>query len=111
MKINPKQLEKIAKQMGMQASEIAAEQVIIRTADKDIIINSPQVTRLNMMGQETYQVVGQAHAEARKNPEALRQADVSLIMQQTGASKEQAEAALAGCNSDIAEAILRLKKS
>ena len=45
MKINPKQLEKMAKRMGIQSTQIDAEEVIIKTPNKDIVIRNPQVAR------------------------------------------------------------------
>ena len=51
MKLNPRQIEKAMKRMGIQADQIEAEEVIIKTPEKDIVISSPQVTKMNMMGQ------------------------------------------------------------
>ena len=113
MKINPKQLEKIAKQMGMQAAEIAADEVIIRAAGKDIIIANPQVTKINMMGQETYQTVGTAREMEREeiqDASVSREDDIKLVMAQTGKGRQAVEKALEESNGDIAEAIMRLKK-
>ena len=53
MKINPKMLEKAMKQMGIKSEEILAEEVIIKTGDKELVILNPQVTRINMGGQES----------------------------------------------------------
>lgn len=106
MKLNPKQIEKAMKKMGMQASEIPAEEVIIKTLGKEIVISSPQVTKINMMGQETYQVVGEA---VEKETENFTPDDVKMVAGQTGATEEEARAALEETG-DIAEAILKLKK-
>jgi len=106
MRIDPKQLERMARQMGLKAEGIDAEEVIIRKADGDIIISEPQVTKVNMMGQETFQIVGTIREAPRSRfaPE-----DVRLVMEKTGATEENALNALEE-EGDIAAAILKLKK-
>ena len=107
MKINPKQLEKMAKRMGIQASPIDAEEVIIRTAEKEIIISSPQVSKVNMMGQETWQITGEAEERSKK---AFNDEDIDTVLNQTGASRDEVEAALEAAHGDLAQAIMRLKE-
>ena len=53
-------MQQMMKKMGIQQVDIPAQEVIIRTEDKEIVIRHPQVAKVNMMGQETYQVVGEA---------------------------------------------------
>lgn len=105
MKINPKQLEKMAKKMGIQTTEIQAEEVIIKTPDKDILIKSPQVSRINMMGQDTFQISGEI-TERESGPS---QEDIKMVAEKTGASKEEARKVLEETG-DLAEAIIKLKK-
>lgn len=105
MKLNPKQIEKAMKRMGIQSQEIEAEEVIIKTRDKDIVIHSPQVARVNMMGQDTFQISGDI-SEAPK--EKFSADDIQMIVDQTGATEDQARQALEETG-DIAEAILKLK--
>ena len=107
MKINPKQMEKLMKQMGMQMDNIEAERVIIVTKDNKIVIENPQVAKVRMMGQETFQVSGGEISEEAK--EKFSNDDVKMIMEQTGALEEEACAALEETQ-DIAEAIVKLKK-
>jgi nascent polypeptide-associated complex subunit alpha len=106
MKINPKQLERMAKRMGIQTQTIDAEEVIIKTPDKDIVISNPQVSKINMMGQETFQIMGEI-SEAPK--EKFSAEDIKMIMDQTGASETKAKNTLEQTH-DLAEAILKLKK-
>lgn len=107
MKINPKQLEKMAKRMGIQSSPVDAEEVIIKTQDKDIIINDPQVSKVNMMGQETWQITGQAEERPRK---PFTDDDIDTVVNQTGASPEEVKAALEAAHGDLAEAIMNIKE-
>jgi nascent polypeptide-associated complex subunit alpha len=108
MKLNPKQLEKMAKKMGMSMDQIEAEEVIIRTPEKDIVISNPQVSKVNMMGQEQFQISGEVSEKGR---EPFTEDDVKIVMEKTGASREDSEAALRETQGNLAESILRLKKS
>ncbi len=108
MKINPKQLEKAMKQMGMQMSQVDAEEVIIRTPDKEIVITEPEVSRVNMMGKDTFQVSGNV-TEREREEEDFSDEDVEMVMDQTGASEEDVRSTL-GETHDLAETIMQLKK-
>jgi nascent polypeptide-associated complex subunit alpha len=105
MKINPKQMEKVMRQMGVKMEQVEAEEVLIRTAGKTIVISSPQVSRVNMMGQETFQITGEI---SERPNEKFSAEDVRMVMDRTGATEEQARAALEETG-DLAEAIVRLK--
>ena len=106
MRINPKQLEMAMKKMGMQTTQIEAEEVVIKTHEKDIVIADPQVTLMNVMGQKSFQIMGNVEERPK---ERFSEEDVAMIMDKTGASKEQARKALAE-EGDLASAILKLKK-
>ncbi len=105
MKINQRQLEKAMKKMGMQTETLDAEEVIIKTPEKDIVISNPQVARVSVMGQMTYQITGDAEERSRSG---FTEEDVSLVMEKTGADRETAKKALEE-EGDIASAILKLK--
>jgi nascent polypeptide-associated complex subunit alpha len=107
MKINPKQLEKMAKRMGIETTNIDAREVIIRTFEKDIIISSPQVARVNMMGQDTWQISGDV---TERSSQPFTDDDVKIVTQQAGCSEDDARSALEETGGDIAQAILKLKK-
>jgi nascent polypeptide-associated complex subunit alpha len=104
--INPRQLNQMMKKMGMQQEEISATEVIIRTTEGDIIIKNPKVSKVNMMGQITYQVVGEEEHAGTE----IHDDDVDLVAEQAGVSEEYARAALEDSNGDIAKAIDVLKK-
>ncbi len=103
--INPKDLQKAMKKMGIKQEEVDATEVIIKCTDKDIIIPNPQVSKVNMMGQETWQIVGEAH-EVAAGSVAITPEDIDTVMNQTGTTKEKAKKALEENNGDIAAAIL-----
>ena len=106
MKIDPKQMERAMKQMGMNVTNIDAEEVIIRTADKEIVISNPQVSKVKVMGQETFQIAGEVSERPRED---VSDEDVEMVTEQTGVSKQEARDMLRETG-DIAEAIMRLKK-
>ena len=105
MKINPKMLERAMKQMGMKMEEIEAEEVIIKGQEKDIVITNPQVSKVNMAGQDTFQITGEI---SERPKEKFSQEDIKMIKDQAGVSEDQARQALEETG-DIAEAILKLK--
>lgn len=107
MKINPKQLEKMARRMGIETRAIEAKEVIIRTGEKEIVISNPQVTRVNIMGQDTWQITGDA---SERSLQPFTDDDVNLVVNQTGVSVAEARGALAELQGDIAGAIIKLKK-
>lgn len=104
-KINPKQMEKMMRQMGVKHTDIPAKEVIIKQENSDIVIKQPSVTKINMAGNETYQVTGKAEVKERVNEE-----DIKTVMEQASVSKEEAIKALKENNFDIAATILELKK-
>ena len=106
--LNPKKMQALMKQMGIQQKEIDAKQVIIKTSNKELIFNSPQVSLINMMGQETFQIIG----EFEERPLSLfNEEDIKTVMEQTKCSKEEAKNALNEANGDIAEAIIKIQEN
>jgi nascent polypeptide-associated complex subunit alpha len=56
-----RQMRRKMKSQGVEGMEpIEAKRVIIETEDGDLIIDQPQVIKLNQQGMEIYQVVGKA---------------------------------------------------
>lgn len=102
-----KQMEKAMKRMGIKSEEIDATEVIIRCRDKDIVVREPAVSKINMAGQETFQVMGKISEVFR---EKFSAEDVKLVTSQTGCSEDDARKVLDETG-DIAEAIIRLKNN
>lgn len=106
MKINQKQVERAMRQMGMKMTQIEAEEVVIRTSEKEIVISEPQVSKVNMMGQETFQITGEITERERED---RTDEDAEMVAEEAGVSLEEAKETLAKTK-DIAEAIMKLKK-
>ncbi len=100
-----RQMDKMMKQMGIKSEKIDADEVIIRSGAKEIVIENPDVTKINMQGHETFQVMGKV-TERKAGPS---EDDIKMVMEQTGATEEEVRKSLEETG-DIAESILNLKK-
>ena len=56
-RINQRQMKRLLKKMNVEQLENVKE-VIIKLEDKEIIIENPQVSKVNIMGQQAYQIIG-----------------------------------------------------
>jgi nascent polypeptide-associated complex subunit alpha len=99
-------MAKAMERMGIRQTPIDAKEVIIRCADKDLVIANPQVAKVSMMGQETYQVIGTPVERPRELE--ISEDDIKTVMQQAGVPKEKALAAIKRNQGDLAAAILEL---
>ncbi|HII71949.1 TPA: nascent polypeptide-associated complex protein [Candidatus Woesearchaeota archaeon] len=102
------QMQQMMKKMGMSQVDIPATEVIIRTPDKELFIIDPQVAKVNMMGQETLQIVGHIQERALDTTPEISDDDVKTVMDQTGVSEEVARKAIEEHDGDLAEAIISL---
>jgi nascent polypeptide-associated complex subunit alpha len=116
--VNPRQMKQAMKRLGITTEDInGVEEVIIRTKDKEYVLKEPAVTVMEMQGQKTFQVVGEATVQERKAQPAksaepsLPEEDITLVMEQTGATREQAVKVLNECGGQPAEAILKIMSS
>ncbi|MBT4651584.1 nascent polypeptide-associated complex protein [Candidatus Woesearchaeota archaeon] len=108
--VNPRQMQKMMKKMGMQQQEIPATEVIIKTEEKEIIITNPSVSKVNMMGQETFQISGEIHERTLSTTPEISEEDIKTVMEQTGANEETVKETIEEAKGDLAEAIMKLKK-
>jgi nascent polypeptide-associated complex subunit alpha len=104
-------MNQMMKRLGINQQEIDAEEVIIRTKDKEIIIKNPQVSKVNMMGQKTYQVVGKEVIRELSDEPDINEEDISTVMEQARVSREDAVNAIKESKGDLAEAIMNLTQS
>jgi len=107
--INIKQMKKMMKQLGIDLEEIEAEEVIIRTANEELIFKNPNVMKIAGKGIKMFQIIGD-YEIVKKKPE-INEEDVKLIMEQAGVSEEEAKKALEEAGGDLVEALMKLQKS
>ena len=105
--MNPRKMGQMMKKMGITQVEIPASEVIIKSEGKELVIKNPQVSKVNMMGQETFQIVGQV--EERESRVAIGDDDIKAVVEQTGVSEDEARKTLEKHQGDIAAAILELQ--
>ncbi len=95
---------KMLQRMGLKVENLEAEEVVIKLKNgRKLIFEAPQVVKTTMRGQASYQIVGTPKVE-----EDIPEEDVKMVMDKTGASREDVIRVLKEVNGDIAEAILRL---
>ena len=109
--MNPKMMKQAMKKMGIKQEEIDAIEVIIKTGDREIVITDPQVSKVNMMGQETFQVVGNIHEREVSTMPEINEDDIKTVMDQASVDEDAARKALESSNGDLAEAIINLQGS
>jgi nascent polypeptide-associated complex subunit alpha len=104
MGMNPKQMQAMMKQMGINQIDIPSSRVIIEKEDGGkIIIDNPSVLKVKMQGQESFQISG----DVSESEEKFSEDDIKVVMEKTKCSEKEAKKALEE-TSDLAEAILEL---
>ncbi|MFH1063971.1 MAG: nascent polypeptide-associated complex protein [Candidatus Woesearchaeota archaeon] len=108
--MNPRKMAQMMKRMGIQQVEIPATEVIIKTPEYELVITNPQVSKVNMMGQETLQIVGVIHERPLSTEPEISEDDVKTVMEQANVSEEKARAAIEESKGDLAAAIMSLQE-
>ncbi|MEF8818141.1 MAG: nascent polypeptide-associated complex protein [Haloferacaceae archaeon] len=119
--MNPRKMQKMMEQMGIDMTELEAEEVVIRTPDEELVFTDAEVTRMDAQGTQTYQIAGEpesrerdaggdeADASADDDGPEIPDADVDLVVGRTGASETAAREALEAEDGDLAAAVSRLE--
>ncbi len=120
--MNPRKMQQMMEQMGIDMTELDAEEVVIRTPDEELVFTDADVTRMDAQGTETYQIAGEPEtrgrddagddaddADADDGDDDVPDEDVELVVARTGASEEAAHEALAAEDGDLAAAVSRLE--
>ena len=103
--MDPRLVKIAMKKMGIKQDEVSASRVVIETLDnKKLVIKNPQVTKVEMAGQVSFQISGDV------SEEEFSEEDIKLVMEQAQVSREKAVKSLQNNAGDIAQSILKLKK-
>jgi nascent polypeptide-associated complex subunit alpha len=116
MKINPRQMQKAMKQMGIKQNQVDdVVEVVIRTKSNEIVLKGAEVVCVEMGGQKSYQISGpetiralSADGSDSAPAVSFSAEDVDLVMGQTGCDREKAVEALTATDGQPAEAILKI---
>ncbi|MFT4947506.1 MAG: nascent polypeptide-associated complex subunit alpha, partial [Natronomonas sp.] len=118
--LDSRKMQQMMKQMGIDIDELDAEEVIIKTADKELVFDNPDVQRMDAQGQETYNVVGSpttrdggestaaTGSDSGSDEDEIPQSDVETVADRAGVSEEAAREALEATGGMPLDAIERL---
>jgi nascent polypeptide-associated complex subunit alpha len=127
--LDPRKMQQMMDQLGIDIEEIDAEEVVIRTAEEELVFTGPEVQRMDAQGQATYQIIGSPETRPRGAGESggessdsggsddggaggsasIPDADVEIVAQRTGVTEDVARAALEETDGDLAAAVERLE--
>ena len=105
--MNPAKMQGMMKKMGISQTQLPVRKVVFEMDDGNLVIENPNVLKIMMQGQESYQVTGEAVEEST---ESFSEDDVKMVMSQTEKNEDEVRAALEESEGDIAEAIMALKE-
>ncbi len=122
-RMDSRRARRMMKQMGMNMNELGdIKRVILQGDNKEIVIEGPQVTSINVQGTKMYQVAGGTETERKPQTGAatevapveeakleIPEADILLVAQQANVSIDKARAALEANEGDLAQAIIKLQ--
>lgn len=100
--LDPSKMKKLMKMMKAQQIDVKEITFIMSDGSK-MKIREPQVTKMNVMGNEVFQVQGELEEEK------ISEDDVKIVMEKANVRQEKAKKALEEAEGDIAKAILNLK--
>ena len=125
--MNPRKMQQMMEQMGIDVTEIDAESVTITTSDgEQLVFDAPEITRMDAQGTQTYQIVGEpdrqeasgaagavesgdAGGSDDSGDDEIPESDIKLVASQTGVSPSEAREALEAEDGEPAAAISRLE--
>ncbi len=103
--MDPKNMAKMMKQMGIKSEEIEATKVTIELKEGGrLVVFEPSVVQIEMQNNKSFQISGKVQEEQDAGED-----DIQMVMETAGVSREEAMNALRETGGDIAEAILHLK--
>ena len=122
-RMDSRRARRMMKQMGMNMDELGdIKRVILQGDNKEVVIEGPQVTSINVQGTKMYQVAGGREtertiqaagaveaAQVEEEPLVLPEEDILLVAQQANVSIEKARSALENSDGDLAQAIIKLQ--
>ena len=95
--------------MGVDMAPVpGVTEVLIRTADKEIIITKPVVSEVESKENVTFMVIADGYEEREVEKPQFSEDDIEMICIKTGVDRERAVEMLTECEGEVATAIVRL---
>ena len=108
--VDPRTMKNLMAKMGIKSSDLSAIKVTIECQGKDIVIEDPQITRIEMQGTVSFQIAGTIIEKEKPIDVDITDDDIDTVKRATGISDiDVIKAALKTSRGDIAKAILSLK--
>ncbi|ACB39838.1 nascent polypeptide-associated complex protein [Pyrobaculum neutrophilum] len=116
---NPRELEKLLKRMGIKVEEVDVAYVELRLKNGEVVrINNPTVALMKMPNKVLlYQIqtseaaverVQQQQQQPQQGGYQPSEDDIALVMEQTGATREEAVNALVEAKGDLVQAAMKI---
>lgn len=110
-KIDPRMMKQAMKRMGIDETELqGVQEVIIRFSDKELVVSSPQVSKISASGNVSFQISGDVTEHSLDTKPTISDEDVQTVMEQAGVDEETARGAIEAAGGDLAAAIMELGK-
>lgn len=112
--MDPRTMRNLMAKMGIKSSEISAERVVIETGNTNIVIENPQITKIEAQGSVSFQISGDItesakESDPKESAPAITEDDITLVSEKTGVTdRELIKSKLTEENGDIAQTILDL---
>jgi nascent polypeptide-associated complex subunit alpha len=116
--LSPKKLDQMMKQVGLSVEEMNdVEEVVIKTADAELVFEDASVTIMDAQGSKMYQITGTpvkrpkrelAPEQEEEHEVSISAEDVEIVVEKAGCGAKEAKATLIETRGDLAEAISRL---
>ncbi|MDE1811158.1 MAG: hypothetical protein KGH66_03890 [Candidatus Micrarchaeota archaeon] len=109
--IDPRTMKSLMAKMGIKSTELNATRVVIETPQGEILVESPQVTKIEAQGTVSFQVSGTVTEMEKSVKLDVTDDDVKLVSETTGVADEAVvRKALEDAQGNIAKAIMELEK-
>ena len=119
---DPRKMQQMMDQFGIDLTELDAEEVVIRTPDEELVFTDAEVQKMDAQGQATYQIIGSPESRDRGEGDAagavesgdsgsggIPDSDVEIVAERAGVSEDDARDALEANDGDLAAAIADLE--
>ncbi|VVB71432.1 Nascent polypeptide-associated complex protein [uncultured archaeon] len=102
--MDPRQMQAMMRQMGINVKDVDASEVIIKGKDKIYVVSDPKVQLIDMKGEQSFQISG----KVTEKTSLFSEEDVKLLIEKTGCTSEIAKQTLTKNNGDLAQSIIDL---